>query len=210
VAGARELPSSREAAALAPPVLHVEPAGIAFEVQAGDDMPTRTLTIANRGGQTLSWSISPPPTLRVTPSSGEVGHGKSMKISVSPVAAALPDEDQQYDLQVDAPGGQGGPGSVKVDLIIIPPDPEIQVTAPDTGSQWEVGSLQTVVWSTVGEVAGPLGVELSTDGGLTWKPIGRASVDARGARLKTPAVHHRRRPAARTAGAARRRSDGTV
>ena len=55
----------------------------------------------------------------------------------------------------------------------------IAVTSPNGGENWEVFSLHTITWSST-DVSGPVKIELSRDGGVTWANINRmASNDGR-------------------------------
>ncbi len=45
----------------------------------------------------------------------------------------------------------------------------ISVAAPNSGEIWPIGSTRTVTWSSTGSV-GNVDIELSTDGGSSWRP----------------------------------------
>jgi hypothetical protein len=49
--------------------------------------------------------------------------------------------------------------------------PQLSITAPLFGDDWEIGSSQSVTWSTNGIDLREAEVELSRDGGVTWQPI---------------------------------------
>lgn len=51
--------------------------------------------------------------------------------------------------------------------------PQVTVMSPNGGETWTAGSLQTVQWSVAGSFAS-FDVDLSTDGGATWRPLARA------------------------------------
>jgi VCBS repeat-containing protein len=57
--------------------------------------------------------------------------------------------------------------NITVNPISVNP---IVVTSPNGGENWEVFSVQTITWSSTG-VSGPVKIELSRDGGVTWKTI---------------------------------------
>ncbi len=56
---------------------------------------------------------------------------------------------------------------VLVTAIPLQNQPSITVTAPATGATWNVGSSQTVTWSS-SNVTGNVNIKLSTDGGATF------------------------------------------
>lgn len=54
--------------------------------------------------------------------------------------------------------------------------PTITLGTPNGGQTWLLGSTQTVTWRTVG-VTGNVDIELSLDGGTTWKPLATNTTD---------------------------------
>lgn len=54
--------------------------------------------------------------------------------------------------------------------------PMISLGAPNGGQTWLVGTTQTVTWRAVG-VTGPVDIELSLDGGVTWAPLTKDTVN---------------------------------
>jgi hypothetical protein len=54
--------------------------------------------------------------------------------------------------------------------IEVPPPCTIQVTAPNGGEQWQIGSGQNITWTSAN--AGPtVAIEVSRDGGATWQSL---------------------------------------
>ncbi len=55
----------------------------------------------------------------------------------------------------------------------------IAVTSPGAGASWQVGTVRLIQWTTTRNLAdgsgGPLAVELSRDGGLTWQLLRQVS-----------------------------------
>jgi hypothetical protein len=73
------------------------------------------------------------------------------------------------------------------------PTSSIKITSPNGGENWNIESIHTIMWSSVG-LSGDVTIELSRDGGAiwetivdstpltgnkTWKVIGPASIHAR-------------------------------
>jgi hypothetical protein len=63
------------------------------------------------------------------------------------------------------------------DFAITAPLPAIQVTSPNGGENWAVGSPQTVTWTATG-LSGTVSVDLSRDGGATFTTLGTPQVGA--------------------------------
>ncbi len=57
-----------------------------------------------------------------------------------------------------------------------PPPASIQVLAPNGGEQWLVGTSYKVLWASSG-VTGKVKIELSKDGGVTWKALLAKTLD---------------------------------
>jgi hypothetical protein len=64
----------------------------------------------------------------------------------------------------------GSPSDTSNAVFTISDEPIIQVTSPNGGESWPVGSTQTITWLSGGDV-GDLKIEYSTDIGLTWIEI---------------------------------------
>ena len=60
--------------------------------------------------------------------------------------------------------------SGQVTVVIIPAAASINVTSPNGGENWVIGSTQAITWSSI-SVTGKVKIELSRDGGATWKTI---------------------------------------
>jgi hypothetical protein len=56
------------------------------------------------------------------------------------------------------------------DFTITVPPPSITVTSPNGDESWAVGSTQTITWTSSG-VTGPVRIQLSRNGGLSWTTI---------------------------------------
>jgi hypothetical protein len=46
----------------------------------------------------------------------------------------------------------------------------IMVMSPDGGENWIIGTTQVIIWTSDG-VTGPVSIDLSRDGGSTWRTI---------------------------------------
>jgi hypothetical protein len=68
---------------------------------------------------------------------------------------------------VTTPGGNATSSTTFTFIATVKP---IVVTSPNGGENWEVFSVQTITWTSTG-VSGPVKIELSRDGGTTWKTI---------------------------------------
>jgi hypothetical protein len=59
---------------------------------------------------------------------------------------------------------------VSDDVFSIVASASLTVTAPNGGESWEVGSSQSVTWTTAGTV-GNVKIECSTDSGVSWETV---------------------------------------
>ncbi len=104
----------------AEPVLAVEPADLALELEPGGSGELR-LTIRNAGGRKLEWSVSAAPGwLGVSPKRGELGFEEEREIALTLSAAELEAGMTDDKLVFRAPGAKGSPFAVSVRLTIKP------------------------------------------------------------------------------------------
>lgn len=70
----------------------------------------------------------------------------------------------------------GDPSDVSDAVFTISAVPEITVTAPNGGEDWQVGSSQTITWTSV-NTSGNVKIEYSTDNGGAWTDIVASTLD---------------------------------
>jgi hypothetical protein len=63
-----------------------------------------------------------------------------------------------------------------VTVVVTPVVPSINVTSPNGGESWVIGSIQAITWSSI-SITGRVKIELSRDDGATWRTIVRSTVD---------------------------------
>jgi hypothetical protein len=74
------------------------------------------------------------------------------------------------DVSVTTPGGTGTlTGSFTVSEAAV----AIKVNSPNGGENWKIGTHQKITWTSTGLTgfAREISIQLSRDGGVTWKPI---------------------------------------
>ena len=112
----------------AAPALSVTPASLSFSATAGGASPAaKTLSVANTGGGTLSFTASDDaPWLSVTPASGTAPRDLTVSASVSGLAAGT----YTGNVTVTAAGATGSPKEVPVTFTVDPPPatPALAVT----------------------------------------------------------------------------------
>ena len=121
---------------VSPPTLSVAPGSLSFTGELGfaDPVP-QSLQIANSGGGTLAWSVTPSIIgdgnwLSASPATGSAPPAAS--VSVTSSTCGLPAAAYNGSLSVSANGASGSPQSIPVTLIvtqaaITPPSPRVRV-----------------------------------------------------------------------------------
>ena len=123
----KTIPVTFTVAAPTPPALSVTPASLSFSgTQGGSDPATKTLTVSNTGGGTMSWTTSDDvPWLTVSPTSGTNG----ATITVTPSISGLAAGTYTGTVTVDAGTATGSPAAIPVTLTVsAPPPPTLAVT----------------------------------------------------------------------------------
>ena len=64
----------------------------------------------------------------------------------------------------------GDPADTCDAVFTISPVPEITVTSPNGGEDWQVGSSQSITWTSIG-VSGNVHIEYSTNNGSDWTDV---------------------------------------
>jgi hypothetical protein len=108
-----------------PPVLSVTPASLSFAGTAGGaDPAAKTLTVANTGGGTMSWSASETSAWLSIATAGDT-------ITVTATIGGLGAGTYTADVTVTAPGATGSPKTIPVTLTLdSPPTPPVLSTSP--------------------------------------------------------------------------------
>ncbi|OPY52198.1 MAG: hypothetical protein A4E49_01959 [Methanosaeta sp. PtaU1.Bin112] len=90
-----------------PARLSVSPNPLNFDFQAYTAQPPdpQTFSIANNGGEPMSWHISSEPWITATPTSGELQGGSSQEISIGIDTLNLDYTDRIGNLAIDSNGG---------------------------------------------------------------------------------------------------------
>ena len=95
-----------------PPVLSVTPASLSFSGTAGGaDPAAKTLTVANTGGGTMSWSVSETSAWLSVSTAADT-------VTVTPSTAGLAAGTYTADVTVSAPGATGSPKAIPVTLTL--------------------------------------------------------------------------------------------
>jgi hypothetical protein len=91
-------------------------------------------------------------------------------------------------LQIDPDSGQ-----TSVEEEPPPVELSLQVLAPNGGEEWPIGKSSKVLWTSSG-VTGKIKIELSKDGGVTWKVLSKATVNdgRQGYKMVAPAASRAR------------------
>ena len=152
----------------------------------GPPPPSITVSSPNGGEswavgstQTVSWTSSSVTGMVKVELSRDGGTTWSAIIPSAPVAAGSKTwkvsgtASTQARVRVSSmPGGAVSDISNADFTITGPPPPSITVSSPNGGESWAVDSTQTIIWSSVGlSATSRVKIELSRDGGVTWKTI---------------------------------------
>jgi len=147
------------------PALGVSPASQDFGTVPVGSSAYRTFTVQNTGGQTLTGSASTqaPGFSIVSGGSFSLAAGASQAVVVrfSPTAAGP--VSGSVDFASNA-------GTVSRPVTGTASAVALTLQAPNGGETWTIGSNQTIRWSSSG-VSGKIRIQLSRDGGVTWKTI---------------------------------------
>jgi len=66
--------------------------------------------------------------------------------------------------------GRDGVGTLPVGFGVPQDRPMIKVLSPNSGTEsWEIGSAQAITWTSTSDLRGPVKIDVSTNGGLTWE-----------------------------------------
>jgi hypothetical protein len=144
--------------------------------------PATTVTVTSpNGGE--SWQVGSPQTITWT----SVGAVFNVKIEYSTnngsnwtsITASTPNDGAYPWIVPGVVSGQclirvkdthGIPSDTSDAVFSIVPVPAVTVTSPNGGESWEVGSLQTITWTSVGTV-GNVKIEYSANNGGDWAAI---------------------------------------
>jgi hypothetical protein len=66
-----------------------------------------------------------------------------------------------------------------------PPTGTVTVTSPDGGETWYAGWIETVTWTSTGALAS-VRIEISDDGGVTWRRLAHAAANNGSYRVNVP------------------------
>ncbi|HSU14349.1 BACON domain-containing protein [Longimicrobium sp.] len=133
------------------PSLSVSPPSVSFSAAQGSSAASQTVTVTNTGGGTLSWSADESIAwLSLSPTSGTLGAGQSAQVTLSPNTAGLAAGPYPGSIDFSAPGADGSPRSVGVDLTVTGPTllPAPSLGSPANGATG-VSTTPTFSWSPV-------------------------------------------------------------
>ncbi len=175
-----------------PPVLSVTPASLTFNGTQGAAGPaTKSLTVSNAGGGTLSWTAADDvPWLSVSPASG-TGAGS---VTVTPDTSGLTAGTYNGTVTVTAAGVDGSPKAIPVTLTVDPPPPPTVAVTPGavtfTATQGAASpAAQTVSVTNTG--SGSLDVSASSN--ASWLAVTPATATAPATLTLTPTTTAPRR-----------------
>jgi glucose/arabinose dehydrogenase len=124
----KTVPVTLTVTAPAPPALAVAPASLSFAGETGGANPaTKTLSVTNTGGGTLSFSASDDaPWLSLTPATGSAPRDLTVTASISGLAAGT------HTATVTVDGGSAGTKTIPVTLTLTAPPPPALAVTPGT------------------------------------------------------------------------------
>jgi hypothetical protein len=160
-----------------PPALSVTPSSLTFTTTQGAASPAaKTLTVANTGGGTLSWSASDDASwLAVSPASG-TGAGT---ITATPTTTGLTAGTYTATVTVNAPGADGAPASIPVTLTVAAPAPPSLAVSPSSLSfaATQGGANPAAQTATVTNTGGG-SLDVSASDDAAWLSVTPASASA--------------------------------
>jgi hypothetical protein len=126
----KTIPVTFTVAAPTPPALSVTPTSLSFSgTQGGSNPAAKTLTVANTGGGTMSWTASDDASwMSVSPASGT----NNGTVTVTPNISGLAAGTYTGTVTVDAGTATGSPASIPVTLTVAPPPPPVLSVSPAT------------------------------------------------------------------------------
>ena len=174
----KSIPVTLTLAAPQPPALSVTPGSLTFTAVEGSAAPpSQSLSVANTGGGTLSFTTSDDASwLAATPASGTA----PASVSVSVTSAGLTRGTYTGTVRVAAAGATGSPADVPVTLTVVPPatglvgawgfDEATGATAIDSSGSGNPGTISGATRTT-----GKYGGALSFDGINDWVTVADAN-----------------------------------
>ena len=135
-----------------PPVLEVTPTSLSFRGEAGASLPSKTLTIRNSGGGTLSWKASTDVSwISLQPTSGQLTADQKATVTVRVSPGSMDAGSYRGSITITAEGAQNSPQVVTVTLQITSPTARCSSVIfsddfSDRNSGWFVGDFQGASW----------------------------------------------------------------
>jgi hypothetical protein len=149
-----------------PPALSVTPTLLDF----GTTFTALDFYISNTGGGALVWNVTENPDkpwiTSVAPSSGT----NDATVTVQVDRAFLAGDSDTGTLSVTSNGGNQDV------TVLIERESYVNVTAPQAGEDWPIGSTRHIQWTSSG-TSGFVMIEISRDGGATWSSIESSTAD---------------------------------
>jgi hypothetical protein len=115
-----------------PAILSVTPLQLTFSGKAGQaNPPAQSITIRNTGAGTMTWSARAGASwLSITPANGQVTAGQSQRADVRAELRGLSAGNYSSTITITAPGAQGSPQQLTVQLRVSPAEATIYLTKP--------------------------------------------------------------------------------
>jgi hypothetical protein len=115
-----------------PAILSVTPLQLTFSGKAGQaNPPAQSITIRNAGAGTMTWSARAGASwLSITPANGQVTAGQSQRADVRVELRGLSAGNYSSTITITAPGAQGSPQQLTVQLRVSPAEATIYLTKP--------------------------------------------------------------------------------
>jgi hypothetical protein len=171
----------------APPALSVSPTSLSFSATQGGASPAaKTLSVANSGGGTMSWTVDDDAAwLAVSPTSGT----DNGTLTVTPTTTGLAAGTYNATVTVTAAGAGGSPKTIPVTLTVDPPPPPaLSVSPTSLGFTATVGgadpAAKTVSVTNTG--TGTLDVTAADD--ASWLTVTPTSATAPATLTVTPSI----------------------
>lgn len=152
------------------PVISVTPSSLDFGNTIVGNTKTDVFTVKNVGGGTLKGNVSAPaPFSIVSGSSYNLTSGQSRDVTVG----FSPSSNTQFAANVSFTGGGGTSKLVKGKGVLSDTTaPQVILGKPNGGENWPAGSVQTITWNAVDDIAiTSISLSYSIDGGVNWTTI---------------------------------------
>jgi hypothetical protein len=149
-----------------PPVLSVTPTVLDF----GTTLTNLDFYISNIGGGSLNWSVAESPDKPWITSVWPADGTNDATVTVTVDRTFLVGDSDSGTLSVTSNGGDQDV------TVLIERESYVNVTAPQAGEDWPIGSTRHIQWTSSG-TSGFVMIEISRDGGSIWTTVEGSTAD---------------------------------